>query len=762
MILLQYVAKLFICSGLLVLYYWLFLRNKQFHRYNRFYLLATVLVSLVFPFINIPLFVSNTPSETPVFIQAIQTVTTITAFKHSFSLTELFNWQNTVLFIYVTGIAILLVALIKSLLYIRRIRQQYTAEKLDDLTLYNTNEQGTPFSFFKSIFWNRQISFHSKEGQQIFRHELFHIRQQHSLDNLFIEIVTCIAWFNPLFYLIKKELKAIHEFLADQYAISSSDRYAYAELLIMASIHTKQQSLTHPFFNTQLKRRIAMITQFKNKKYGYWSRVMALPVAILLFCSFVITIKTKLQNKEENPYKEVQQSLIKNISYPAKALAENKQGEVIVSFVIAENGSISNTTLLTEDDFGMGEEVLSSLQKIPLDKLANLKRNRSGAHVLKTTYILEANDTKIPYVNDVRTRNGYASEKTVIDFEIVVTAYAKNKIIAESRDEHFVRSLKITDTVEVTEKSETLLAYLKENQEKLVLLSVNNTNGVEKIYMLTLNDHKTYKLNDKLFSLLKKENSQKDTIRLSPGEFEKKFNYLLSKKVTFSTSTVSPMIYLYQKEDPTVYTITLEEFNALKEKNKAFKEEQQDEKLFSKVEVEAQYPGGDPAWKKFLFKNFVYPQKAIDQEIQGIVILQFIVEKNGELSDINSISGHPLLADEAIRIIKLSGKWNPALQNGRTVRAYKKQPIKFVLELQSETKDAPPPKPQLKKPGEMLLVVDGIEKGKVKDAKATDKWYPKEKLGSMKVITGKAATDKYGEKGKNGVVEVILKKKAVK
>ncbi|MFM9908035.1 MAG: M56 family metallopeptidase, partial [Chitinophagaceae bacterium] len=447
MILLQYVVKLLLCSGLLFLYYWLFLRNKQFHRYNRFYLLVTVLVSLVFPFINIPLFVSDTSSETPVFIQAIQTVTTITTFKHSFSLTELFNWQNTVLFIYVTGITILFIALVKSLLYIRRIRHRYAAEKLDDLRLYNTNEQGTPFSFFKSIFWNQQISFQSNEGQQIFRHEVFHVRQQHSLDNLFIEIVTCIAWFNPFFYLIKKEVNAIHEFLADQFALSGSDRYAYAELLVLESIRTKQHSLTHPFFNTQIKRRIAMITQFKNKKYGYWSRVMALPVAIVLFCSFVITIKTKLDANEENPYKEVQQSLIKNIRYPAKALVENKQGEVIVSFVIAENGSISNTTLLTEDDFGMGSEVLSTLQKIPANKLVDLRRNRSGAHVLKTTYLLESSDNKIPYVNAARISKIFTNEKTVLDFEIVVTSFAKDKIRAESKDDQFVRLLKITDTV---------------------------------------------------------------------------------------------------------------------------------------------------------------------------------------------------------------------------------------------------------------------------------------------------------------------------
>ncbi len=296
--LILFVAKIFLCSGILFTYYWFFLRNKRFHHYNRFYLLAIVIISLVFPFVEISIS-EKSPAYSPAMHQAIDLISVNNwegDWNEESNLTvennePILTGRNIALFAYSTGLILLFILLFKSLFYIIRIRNKYNSEPIGDLKLYNTVEPGTPFSFFKSIFWNHQLSFNSKEGQQIFRHELFHVRQNHSSDALFMEIVCIICWFNPFFHLIRKELKAIHEFLADQYAISDNDRYAYAELLVMESIRQKKVSFVHPFFHNNIKRRIAMITQFNKTRYGYWSRVMALPILILLFC--VITLKAQ-------------------------------------------------------------------------------------------------------------------------------------------------------------------------------------------------------------------------------------------------------------------------------------------------------------------------------------------------------------------------------------------------------------------------------------------------------------------------------------
>ncbi|HQD11004.1 MAG TPA: TonB family protein [Flavihumibacter sp.] len=103
------------------------------------------------------------------------------------------------------------------------------------------------------------------------------------------------------------------------------------------------------------------------------------------------------------------------------------------------------------------------------------------------------------------------------------------------------------------------------------------------------------------------------------------------------------------------------------------------DKTFTKVEIESDYPGGMSAWQRYLNKNLRYPQEAQDNEIQGSIVVQFIVDKEGNVSEVEAISGPQELRDEAVRVIKKSGKWTPAVQNGRQVKSYKKQPIVFRL-----------------------------------------------------------------------------------
>lgn len=109
------------------------------------------------------------------------------------------------------------------------------------------------------------------------------------------------------------------------------------------------------------------------------------------------------------------------------------------------------------------------------------------------------------------------------------------------------------------------------------------------------------------------------------------------------------------------------------------KPEEDWERTFVKVEKESEYPGGMPAWIRFLKKNENYPQEAIDNSIQGTVVVQFIVDKEGKVSDVHAVSGPNELRGEAERMISKSGKWIPAIQNGRQVKSYKSQPITFML-----------------------------------------------------------------------------------
>jgi TonB family protein len=95
----------------------------------------------------------------------------------------------------------------------------------------------------------------------------------------------------------------------------------------------------------------------------------------------------------------------------------------------------------------------------------------------------------------------------------------------------------------------------------------------------------------------------------------------------------------------------------------------------------AQFPGGPIAFQNWIAKNLTYPTEAIQQNIEGKVWLQFLVNKEGEISDIKILKGvHPLLNDECIRVLSSSPLWIPAEVNGRVVKSYHRVPISFVLE----------------------------------------------------------------------------------
>jgi len=112
------------------------------------------------------------------------------------------------------------------------------------------------------------------------------------------------------------------------------------------------------------------------------------------------------------------------------------------------------------------------------------------------------------------------------------------------------------------------------------------------------------------------------------------------------------------------------------------KKEDDENKIFDKVEIEAQYPGGDSKWRQYLERN-CNGQVASDQgapEGTYTTVVQFVVDKEGVISDVKPLTKHGYgMEEEAMRVIKKGPKWTPAVQNGRHVKAYRKQPITFVV-----------------------------------------------------------------------------------
>ncbi len=112
-------------------------------------------------------------------------------------------------------------------------------------------------------------------------------------------------------------------------------------------------------------------------------------------------------------------------------------------------------------------------------------------------------------------------------------------------------------------------------------------------------------------------------------------------------------------------------------------EQPADSVIFEKVETEAAFPGGEAAWRSFLEKN-LNPNVPVNNGAKAgtyTVWIQFVVDKNGNVSDIKALSKHGYgMEAEVIRIIRKSPAWKPAMQFGRLVKAYRKQPVTFSIE----------------------------------------------------------------------------------
>ncbi len=299
--LLFYSGAVIICSGLFYGYYYFWLRNNRFHHWNRYYLLAAVLGSLLIPLLNIPVIPGPAPGDTAI----LEYTARLSAVREQWLAPVTISVQKGLGFTAIISILYLLVlTIVLSRLItgyarmLRLIRKSETSLIGSHYKLINMEDERGPYSFFNFIFWNRFIPVGSPAGQQMLQHELLHIREKHSIDKMLMEIITGVCWINPFFYLIKKELEIVHEFSADEKAALLDDEtHAYAELLLMKTLGTRQYafpaSLTNNFFHPPIKRRLQMLIGKNNGQFNWLKKAGILPVALCTFIFFGCQNNTK-------------------------------------------------------------------------------------------------------------------------------------------------------------------------------------------------------------------------------------------------------------------------------------------------------------------------------------------------------------------------------------------------------------------------------------------------------------------------------------
>lgn len=280
-----YGLQVIFCSGIMTIYYCLLLRNKRFHKYNRFYILGALFLSFLIPLIKIRLEAQDAESG---IVQLVYIVGGYNTGMDAAVAAKSFHWNWSLLLsiIYIIVSAGLLFGFIRSLVRIYRLLQKYPCQRMGNIFLVQAPVAGTPFSFFKYIFWNNEIDYQTGSGQQILRHEVAHIKEKHSIDVVIVQLILAIGWMNPFFWLAKKELYMIHEFTADNQSVQDGDAASFAAMLLTAAYPTRQHLLTHSFFFSPIKRRLFMLTNNKTPRYSYARRIIALPLMAVITVLF--------------------------------------------------------------------------------------------------------------------------------------------------------------------------------------------------------------------------------------------------------------------------------------------------------------------------------------------------------------------------------------------------------------------------------------------------------------------------------------------
>jgi hypothetical protein len=585
-----YLLKVIICSGILYGYYLLALRNKIFHGWNRFYLLSAIILSLVVPQIKINIFQNS--GGPPQGVQLLQVVSMGDEFVYEYSKNKGFHIDATNLsvFIYTVVSIFLLGFLIQTLVRIAKLKKNNNQTIVEGVNFINTKAEGTPFSFFNDIFWNDKIDLNTTTGKQIFKHEVAHVQEKHSYDKIFINIVLIFFWCNPFFWLIRKELNIIHEFIADKKALEDSDTAAFAAMILQATYPLQRFTLTNNFFYSPLKRRLAMLTKNKNPRINYASRLLALPMAALIFFAFTVKMRTigstNYNTQQRLNGDMIQDTAIRSFKDERKRFLQQKISE------LKDNDPIKDYLI----------KRLSEIDTIP----------------------------KMFYKN-----------RKVIDLKVFKS---EDKVIATYSD-----GTKETITKEEAEKRGFVLPPPPPSDSSYK----GKDRGIE-----MANQKRLLSINDsipKFYKGKKMKGAQGDKLNKT-------------------------FIYYDDGSSDTIPTTEAEKLRIIPPPPAMVALDA--DKVFTKVEVEASFPGGDMAWVRYMKKVVETNINELTKENKsGTCRVRFIVHEDGSISHAEALTMKGTkLAEIAVNAVNKGPIWIPAKQNDRVVAAYREQPITFTIQ----------------------------------------------------------------------------------
>jgi len=350
---------------------YLFIKNDTFFTRNRFYLLISLVISLVFPLMNFEVEASNPDKPFAFMMEQVNISSQKITISNEVSVLSIAGW------ILIAVSLLFLSRLIFGLSKIIRMIFIHPKEKNKSETIVWLKEGGD-FSFFKHIFLVKE-----KYHPYILEHERVHVKRRHSFDILFFEFFKCFQWYNPFVWMAARELKVQHEYEAD-FVASSVNRNEYQALLLSSVLEVDLVPMTNSFHCLTIKKRFTMMNKKRSSKFAAAKSMIALPFVLLAFGMFALnpiansitnsTPATIVGGDEEAEvvqpeFKGGMEALVKflsdNIKYPEKSKTDNVSGKVYVSFVISKAGKVKDAKVIKSVNAEIDAEALRVIKAMP-------------------------------------------------------------------------------------------------------------------------------------------------------------------------------------------------------------------------------------------------------------------------------------------------------------------------------------------------------------------------------------------------------------
>jgi TonB family protein len=400
------------CISALYAIYWFFMRRDTYFMLNRIYMLGIILVSMLLPLLPLNWIPASPSASVVIWLQPVL----ITPGRVQQTMMEHLQWMEVAAVVYLTGVVIFFTRLAMQLIQLWLITRRFGIVTIEGERVVSVDRGYAPFSFFNLVFINREMV-PEKKMTAILEHERVHIRQFHSIDMMLYELTTIFQWFNPVVWMAGRELKSIHEYLADEGVLQNGiSRPQYQQMILDESMGIRVNNLTNNFNVSLLKKRIAMMTKSKSGKWAKSKVLAALPVLFLLV--FMLTARSysntesvkitrqsgyavagfhsdPVQTTQDKPKKESQvkyvspvngkevftvvekqpsfpggqdgytKFLIQNIKYPEEAMKKSVMGTVYITFIIEADGSVTNVKVLRGIGSGCDEEAQRVVKMMP-------------------------------------------------------------------------------------------------------------------------------------------------------------------------------------------------------------------------------------------------------------------------------------------------------------------------------------------------------------------------------------------------------------